>query len=159
MNASNGRFPRLLATALLCLPATIVVAPTLASAAEGPRQGMPRMEAQREPRGYTRFERPRGADQRPPAFDRAYFGHNFQARQTFRIGPYHAPPGYAYRRWAYGEILPAPFWVQDYWISDFWLFGLDVPPVGYEWVRYGPDALLVSTSDGEIGQVVYGTFL
>ncbi|HEL3249660.1 TPA: RcnB family protein, partial [Stenotrophomonas maltophilia] len=40
----------------------------------------------------------------------------------------------------------------------FWLFGLDMPPMGYEWVRHGPDALLINTGNGEIVQVVYGRF-
>ena len=42
---------------------------------------------------------------------------------------------------------------------DYWLFGLDVPPYGYEWVRYGPDALLIDLRSGEVIQVVYGRFL
>lgn len=129
-----------------------------ASAAEGIR-GMPHAaEMQREPRGYTRFERPQAADHRP-SFDRAWFGHNFQARHGYRIGPYHGPDGYAYHRWVFGEMLPGPFWASDYLLTDFWLFGLEIPPAGYEWVRYGPDAILVHLGDGEIGEVVYGTFM
>ncbi|NWN22978.1 RcnB family protein, partial [Escherichia coli] len=50
------------------------------------------------------------------------------------------------------------FWAQNYWLTDYWLFGLDVPPLGYEWVRYGPDALLVNITTGEVIQVVYGRF-
>jgi Ni/Co efflux regulator RcnB len=33
-----------------------------------------------------------------------------------------------------------------------------VPPVGYEWVRDGNDAILVNTGSGEILQVEYGVF-
>jgi Ni/Co efflux regulator RcnB len=43
-------------------------------------------------------------------------------------------------------------------LADYWLFALEVPPVGYEWVRYGVDALLINTSNGEILQVEYGVF-
>jgi hypothetical protein len=43
--------------------------------------------------------------------------------------------GYAYQRWHYGQILPRPYWIGDYILNDFWLFGLDTPPMGYEWVR------------------------
>jgi Nickel/cobalt transporter regulator len=38
------------------------------------------------------------------------------------------------------------------------LFALEVPPVGYEWVRDGNDAILVNTDSGEILQVEYGVF-
>jgi Ni/Co efflux regulator RcnB len=43
-------------------------------------------------------------------------------------------------------------------LADYWLFALEVPPVGYEWVRSGNDALLVNTSNGEILQVEYSVF-
>lgn len=119
----------------------------------------PRMEMQREPRGYVRPSRPMELDRRPQTVDRDYLHHNFQARHGYRIGPYHAPPHFAYRRWVYGEILPPVFWAPDYFLADYWLFGLDIPPVGMEWVRYGPDAILVDTTSGEICQVVYGVFL
>lgn len=66
--------------------------------------------------------------------------------------------GYAYQRWHYGQFLPRPYWIGDYILNDFWLFGLDMPPMGYEWVRYGPDALLINTGNGEIVQAVYGRF-
>lgn len=56
-------------------------------------------------------------------------------------------------------MLPEPFWDDQYWLGDYWLFGLDVPPVGYEWICYGPDAILVNISTGEIAQVVYDEFL
>lgn len=115
-------------------------------------------EPERRPRGYPRVERPEGADRRPQQVDRRDYNHNYQASQSYRIGPYRAPRAYRYRRWVFGEILPRIYWAQDYWISDYWLFGLDVPPLGLEWVRYGPDALLIDTRSGEVIQVVYGRF-
>ena len=116
-------------------------------------------EPERPPVGYSRVERPQGADARPQQLDRQAYNHNFRATQPYHIGPYHAPRGYAYRRWAYGEVLPSLYWGRDYWVLDYWLFGLDVPPYGYEWVRYGPDALLIDLRSGEVIQVVYGRFL
>jgi Ni/Co efflux regulator RcnB len=62
------------------------------------------------------------------------------------------------RRWAYGQILPRAYWGPQFILSDYWLFALEVPPVGYEWVRDDTDALLVNTSTGEILQVEYGVF-
>jgi Ni/Co efflux regulator RcnB len=117
------------------------------------------VEPERAPQGYQRVERPSGAEVRPQQFDRQVYNHNFTAERGYHIGPYHAPRGFAYRRWGYGEFLPRIYWAQRYWLSDYWLFGLDVPPVGCEWVRYGPDALLINISTGEVIQVLYGRFL
>lgn len=116
------------------------------------------VEPVRSPMGYQQVVRPQGADQRPREVDRQAYNHNFQADHGFRIGPYHAPRGYRYRRWAYGEVLPSIFWSTEYQLTDYWLFGLDVPPYGFEWVRYGPDALLVNVYNGEVVQVIYGRF-
>jgi Ni/Co efflux regulator RcnB len=38
------------------------------------------------------------------------------------------------------------------------MFDLPMPPRGYEWVRYGDDALLVNIRTGEIVDVVYDVF-
>lgn len=121
------------------------------------RSGM--VEPQREPHGYTRFQPPHAISQRPRTPDANLFHHNFTARRGYHIGPYHGPVGFEYRRFRYGEILPRMFWAPEYLLSDYWLFGLDVPPVGYEWVRYGPDALLVDMNTGEVVSEVYDSFL
>ena len=115
-------------------------------------------EMQRMPHGYMPPSPPRGIESRPP-FNRDDFNHNYQSNRGHRIGPYHGPDNWEYRRWRFGEVLPQVFWGDQYWLGDYWLFGLDVPPVGYEWVRYGPDAILVNITTGEIAQVVYGVFL
>jgi len=116
-------------------------------------------EPERAPQGYNRVERPTGAEARPQQIDRQAYNHNFTASRGYHIGPYHAPGGFRYQRWGYGDRLPRIYWGQQYWLSDYWLFGLDVPPVGFEWVRYGPDALLIDTTTGEVVQTVYGRFL
>ncbi len=59
---------------------------------------------------------------------------------------------------AYGQILPRGYWASQFILADYWLFGLEVPPAGFEWVRDDTDALLVSTDTGEILQVEYGVF-
>lgn len=115
-------------------------------------------EMQRMPHHYMPPGQPRGIENRP-AFDRDVFNHNYQSSRGHRIGPYRGPDNWEYRRWRFGDILPEAFWGDQYWLGDYWLFGLEVPPVGYEWVRYGPDALLVNITTGEIAQVVYGEFL
>jgi Ni/Co efflux regulator RcnB len=82
----------------------------------------------------------------------------FDAPNHFHYGDYHAPPGYVYRRWNYGDNLPREYWAQNYWINNYLNFGLIAPPDGYVWVRFGPDALLIDEDTGEVIQVEYGLF-
>jgi Ni/Co efflux regulator RcnB len=110
------------------------------------------------PSGYQRITEPRGWDARPGTVDRGAYQHNFQAARVYRIGPYHGPAGWAPRHWVYGQFLPRSYWARQYLLADYWLFGLEVPPAGYEWVRVGPDALLVNVVNGEILQAEYGVF-
>ena len=112
------------------------------------------------PQGYHRNEPPAGWDKRPAAgnFDRHSYEHNFQAARSFHIGPYHRPAGWTDHHWVFGEVLPRAYWAPEYLIADYWLFALEVPPGGYEWVRDGNDAMLISTTDGTILQVEYGVF-
>jgi Ni/Co efflux regulator RcnB len=119
-----------------------------------PRQG----EAHPGPNGYQRVTEPHGWNARPTTVDRGAYQHNFQAARNFKIGPYHRPPGWTAHRWGFGEILPRAYWASQYVLADYWLFALEVPPGGYEWVRDGADALLVSIDTGEILQVEYGVF-
>jgi Ni/Co efflux regulator RcnB len=90
------------------------------------------------------------------AFDQ--FRRAFNAPRHYRYGSYRRPHGWYYRRWNYGDFLPALFFGQDYWISDYRDFDLPYPPEGTVWVRYGNDALLVDEDTGEIIQVIYGIF-
>jgi Ni/Co efflux regulator RcnB len=118
----------------------------------------PRGEPHAGPRGYERVAPPKGWDTRPSTADRATYQHNFRAARSFHIGPYHRPAGWHAHTWAYGEILPRAYWAAPYILADYWLFALEVPPAGYEWVRDGSDALLISVDSGEILQVEYGVF-
>jgi len=80
------------------------------------------------------------------------------AGRHFHHGSYHRPNGWYYRRWNYGDFLPALFFGQSYWLEDYDDFDLPYPPPGTVWVRYGNDSLLVDEDTGEIIQVVYGIF-
>lgn len=102
--------------------------------------------------------RPSNWNNRPHHFNRGDYRRNFSAPHRFHYGSYHRPAGWYYRRWAYGEYLPRMFWVEPYWIDDWWLFDLPIPPYGYEWVRYGDDALLINIYTGEILEVEYDVF-
>jgi Ni/Co efflux regulator RcnB len=68
------------------------------------------------------------------------------------------PPGYAYRRWNRGQTLPLLFLGAAYYFTNYAVLGLDPPPWGYQWVRYGPDVLLVNIRTGEIMDVEYNVF-
>lgn len=83
---------------------------------------------------------------------------NFNSPRRFNVGIYHAPRGYYYHRYSYGDRLPALYFARNYWLSEFLLYGLFAPPPGLIWVRYGPDALLVDQYTGEIVQVRYNVF-
>jgi Ni/Co efflux regulator RcnB len=74
-------------------------------------------------------------------------------------GPrWYGQPGYYYRHWGYGDRLPYGWFVADFFISDYWDYGLSDPPWGYEWVRVGPDALLVDVNTGMVVESAYGIF-
>jgi Ni/Co efflux regulator RcnB len=84
-----------------------------------------------------------------------YRGHSLR-----RIGgpAYRWPFGYRYTRYEVGGVLPRTFWVPDYYVGNYAVYGLDAPPPGFEWVRYGSDLLLVDLTSGSISQVVYGAY-
>jgi Ni/Co efflux regulator RcnB len=149
------------------LAATLAVVGATASAQERGREEAPRSEAHAAPpraephpgpQGYQRVAEPKGWDSRPKEVDRGAYQHNFQAARTFHVGAYRRPPGWAPHHWGYGQILPRAYWGPQFLLADYWLFALEVPPVGYEWVRDDTDAVLVNTSTGEILQVEYGVF-
>lgn len=68
------------------------------------------------------------------------------------------PPGWGYRRWAFGAFLPGVFLGPSFIIGPYWVYGLPAPPPGYHWIRIGPDALLVRYGDGYVLDAAYGVF-
>jgi hypothetical protein len=57
-----------------------------------------------------------------------------------------------------GYRLPHAFWVDRYYITDYSFYGVDAPPPNFQWVRYGPDLLLVDLNSGQVANAVYGVF-
>jgi hypothetical protein len=55
-------------------------------------------------------------------------------------------------------LLPSIFLSSRYYYDDYRYLGVGAPPVGYRWVRYGPDLLLVRTRTREVVDVIYGAF-
>lgn len=68
------------------------------------------------------------------------------------------PSGFYLRAWTFGEFLPRGWYGPGAWIVDPWRYDLPLPPPGYDWVRSGPDALLVDQFTGRIVQVVRDAF-
>jgi Ni/Co efflux regulator RcnB len=88
-------------------------------------------------------------------------GHfTFQGRTVSRMHApaFHYPGGYGYRRWSVGSRLPRLFLNPMYYFTGYDEFGFGPPPFGEQWVRYGPDLLLVDIDSGEIDYVIYGAF-
>jgi len=48
----------------------------------------------------------------------------------------------------HGRILPTVFLATPYFYDGYATLGLAPPPAGYQWVRYGPDLLLVNVRSG-----------
>jgi Ni/Co efflux regulator RcnB len=151
----------LLGLAAVSLSASFAVAQEHERGGGGAPHGAPAMHAPEPhpgPHAYQRVTEPAGWNARPATADRGAYQHNFQAARTYHIGAYRGPSGWQNHHWGYGQILPRGFWASQYFITDYWLFALETPPAGYEWVRYGNDALLVDTTTGEILQTEYGVF-
>lgn len=72
--------------------------------------------------------------------------------------PYRWPRGYGYRHYVIGYRLPHVFWRHEYYVENYVDYGLDAPPDGFQWVRFGPDLFLVDMSSGQIAQAFYGAF-
>ena len=74
------------------------------------------------------------------------------------LAPFVYPPGYRYQRWAGGMVLPPLFLVPAYFYADWAALGLVAPEAGFQWVRFGPDMLLVNVTTGQVVDAVYGVF-
>ncbi len=91
----------------------------------------------------------------PPGRVFNYGGRTFE---RVHIAPFVYPRGFGYRRWVVGGLLPPIFLTPTYFYDDWAGLGLAPPPPGAEWVRYGPDLLLVDLSSGQVLDVAYDVF-
>jgi Ni/Co efflux regulator RcnB len=107
------------------------------------------------PYGYGGY---RHDGRRPPRYDPRWYPPVWTPPYRYRGDPWVPPPGFAPRRWSYGEVLPWTWWTPRYRIETWWHFGLPVPPVGFAWVRLGRDAVLVDLWTGRIVQVAFSLF-
>ena len=98
---------------------------------------------------------PKGPPHGPPPG-----GHQFSYHGKM-FNPVHGPAfvyprGWEYRRWVVGGVLPPLFLVPAYYYAEWAALGLAAPEPGFQWVRYGPDLLLVNVTTGQVVEVVYG---
>jgi hypothetical protein len=147
------------ATALqkIVLTALMVLAvPTVSMAQREEHRGRPAPGEFRGPRpgrppGPGEFRgRPGG-----PTGRFLYHGRPFN---RVHLAPFVYPRGWAYRRWAIGAVLPPLFLAPAYYYSGWAALGLPPPQPGFQWVRYGPDLLLVNVTTGQVVDTVYGAF-
>ncbi|HEY2658793.1 MAG TPA: RcnB family protein [Caulobacteraceae bacterium] len=95
-----------------------------------------------------------------PRYDPQFYPRQIRPDRQFRWrGEGWRPQrGFYYRRWAFGEYLPFGWFDQSYWVGDYYDYDLPVPPYGYQWVRVGPDVLLINLATGFVAETVYGLF-
>jgi Ni/Co efflux regulator RcnB len=79
-------------------------------------------------------------------------------RRRIHAGVYHYPHGYHYHHWVVGRPLPRVYLVPGYYYRGYGALGLAAPPPNYQWIRYGPDLLLVSLATGNVVDIRYGVF-
>jgi Ni/Co efflux regulator RcnB len=96
----------------------------------------------------------------PPAAAQSAHQFTWRGRAFARVqaAPFVYPSGYAYQRWAVGAILPPLLLAPEYFYPDWDALGLDPPPPYFEWVRHGPDLLLVNVTTGEVADTIYDVF-
>jgi Ni/Co efflux regulator RcnB len=131
-----------------------------------PGASRPDAGAPNQPSHGSRPPAHRPPAQRPPAEPRPHVGprpaHRFLSgggwHRSMRGPAFRYPPGFAYRTWTTGAILPPIFLAAPYFYDDYTTLGLAPPPAGYRWVRYGSDLLLVNIISGRVADVVDGVF-
>lgn len=93
-----------------------------------------------------------------PYWSQGRFPFSYHSQRRYRAGRWIAPPGFYVRSWSYGDHLPWGWYGSSYRLNDWFAYGLPWPPPGFDWVRVGPDVLLVDRFSGRVVQVVRMVF-
>lgn len=93
-----------------------------------------------------------------PYWSQGRYAFSYHSPRRYRGGHWRAPSGFYIRSWSFGDYLPWGWYGDSYRLDDWWAYGLPWPPPGYDWVRVGPDVLLVDRFSGRIVQVVRMVF-
>ncbi len=112
---------------------------------------------QRFDRDYRRPSQMRDRDRGRGWYDERRWQRSYHAPRRFRAPAYRPPSGWYARNWGYGDFLPRGWFGSSYYLN-WGTYGLGLPPIGTEWVRVGPDALLVDIWTGRVLSVYYGLF-
>jgi len=94
----------------------------------------------------------------PPRPGRPQFSWRGRYFNPVRGPSFRYPSGYGYRRWSIGAFLPSLFLAAPYYYEDWRMLGIDQPPPGRRWVRYGPDLLLVNLRTRRVEDVITNVF-
>jgi len=129
---------------------------------DGDRRGGDRNDWNRNGGDHNDWNRngwDRHDDRGRPHWQQGRYPAVYRSHQRYRYGGYYRPPiGFYAHSWAFGEFLPHGWYGSDYLLNDWWSYGLPYPPLGYDWVRVGDDALLIDSYTGRVVQVVQDIF-
>ena len=105
-------------------------------------------------RGWDRHD-----DRGRPHWRQGQYPSVYRSQNRYRYSGYYRPQiGFYLHNWGFGEFLPRGWYGQDYLLNDWWNYSLPYPPLGYDWVRVGYDALLIDQYTGRVVQVVRAIF-
>ena len=92
--------------------------------------------------------------------DRRYDWSNYRNRygSLYRLGRYHDPYGWGYRRFSIGFNIWPSYYGSNYWLGDPWMYRLPPAYGPYRWVRYYDDAILVNVYTGFVVDVIHNFF-
>ncbi len=92
--------------------------------------------------------------------DHRYDWRDYRSRYSsiYRLGRYHDPYGWGYRRFSIGLNLWPSYYGSNFWLDDPWRYRLPPAYGPYRWVRYFDDALLVNIHTGQVVDVINNFF-
>ncbi len=99
----------------------------------------------RGPRGRAVIVGPRGRART--------FIHRGRPLAVIRRPRFVFPAGGTYRRWRAGQLFPLALIAAPFFFLEYNALGLQPPAPGYQWVRNGPDLVLVNTRTREVEDV------
>jgi Ni/Co efflux regulator RcnB len=123
-----------------------------------PRRAMPHTGMTHRGMPGHRPELGHGMNMRPGRFDHGRFSYRGRYHSRIYGRPFSYPHGWGYRRWRVGALFPLLFLAPTYYFTNYGAFGLEPPPPGFAWVRYGPDLVLVNVETRQVVNVIYGVF-
>jgi Ni/Co efflux regulator RcnB len=101
--------------------------------------------------------RPVIAPRRSPVILVPYAGTPTEYRgHMLPVAPMVDPNGIGYRPQGVHAAMPSLFLAPTYYYAYWATLGLQPPPPGFQWVRYGPDLLLVNVNTGNAVDAAYG---